>query len=114
MSCIASNVSDPTNVRCVITDENRTVIATPEVTNMAGVMFSAKFDNVGAKQMRRVITAVFYDGNQVLSKIVNWSVESYVAQVRANSATTEKELNMVNAMLTYGDSVAAYLTASGQ
>ncbi len=114
LSCIATGVSDPAQVKCIITDEDRNIIATPEVESKAGVMFSAKFDNVGAKQMRRVITAVFYDGSKVISKLVNWSVESYVAQTRANPNATPEEINMVNAMLTYGDSVAAYMTATGQ
>jgi len=38
-------------------------------------------------------------------------VESYVAQVRAKTNVAEDELNMVNAMLVYGDAVAAYMEA---
>ncbi len=113
LSCIEQSVTDPSAVRCVITDENRVVIATLDAENMAGVMFSAKFDNVGAREMRRVITAVFYEGSKVISKMVNWSVESYVAQTRANAKASKTEIDLVNAMLVYGGSVAAYLTASG-
>ena len=72
-------------------------------------MYSAIYDNVGAKQMRELITATFVNGNgDTISKTIHWSVESYVAQVRANTSSTETEIAMVNAMLTYGDSVAAY------
>ena len=47
----------------------------------------------------------------VISKTVNWSVESYVAQTRAKTTATANEIAVVNAMLTYGDSVAAYMAA---
>jgi len=39
---------------------------------------------------------------------VTWSVESYVAKTRATS-TDAGQIDLVNAMLTYGDAVAAYM-----
>jgi len=80
-------------------------------TNKGNIMFSAIYENVGAKEMRDVINATFYEGETAISQTVSWSVESYVAQVRAKINVAEDELNMVNAMLTYGDSVAAYMEA---
>ncbi len=113
LSCISFNVSDPSNVKCVIMDEKGNVIATPKVNVMADVMFTTKYDNVGARQMREMIKAMFYDGDKLISKVTSWSVESYVAQTRANAKATIQEINLVDAMLTYGDAVAAYMTASG-
>ncbi len=113
LSCISTIVSDPTAVKCVITDEEGNILSELATSNMTGVMFSAKYDNVGARQMRQIICATFYDGDTPISKTVKWSVESYVAQVRAKTDATIEEIALVEAMLTYGDSVAAYLTVSG-
>ena len=113
LSCICNDVTDTSNVKCLIMDEKNNVLARLDTTNKAGVMFSAKYDNVGAKEMRKVITATFYDGRNVISKTLKWSVESYVAQIRQTPGATAEEIALVNAMLTYGDSVAAYMTANG-
>ncbi len=114
LSCIASGISDPSKVNCVIMDEEYKILANPEVTNIAGVMFYAKYDNVGAKEMRDLIRIMFYDGEKLISKITTWSVESYVAQTRVNPNATVQEINVANAMLTYGDSVAAYMSATAK
>ena len=98
-----------------ITDEDGKVLAELATGNMANVMFSAKYDNVSAREMRKVIRATFVDGDgNPISKTLSWSVESYVAQTRANSKSTEAQIAVADAMLAYGDSAAAYLTASGQ
>ncbi len=109
LSCIAP---DQKTVTCIITDSEGNVLAELATVNIGGVMYSAKYDNVGAKQMREVISATFVNENgDAISKTVNWSVESYVAQIRAKTDATATEVAMVNAMLVYGDSVAAYMTA---
>jgi len=111
LSCIYTTATDPNAVKCVITDSEGKVLAEIAATNKGGIMFSAIYENVGAKEMRDVINATFYEGETAISQTVSWSVESYVAQVRAKTNVAEDELNMVNAMLTYGDSVAAYMEA---
>ena len=109
LSCIAAG---QTEVKCIVTNSEGKTLAELDTVNIGGVMYSAIYDNVGAKEMREVITATFVDGNgNAISKTVNWSVESYVAQTRARTDATETEIAMVNAMLTYGDSVAAYMAA---
>ncbi len=109
LSCIAVGQTD---VKCIVTDREGNVLSELATVNIGGVMYSAKYDNVGAKQMREVICATFVDGNgNAISKTVNWSVESYVAQTRERTDATEGEIAMVNAMLVYGDSVAAYMAA---
>jgi len=111
LSCICTTATDPNAVKCVITDSEGKVLAEIATTNKSGIMYSAIYEDVGAKQMRDVINATFYEGETAISQTVSWSVESYVAQVRAKTNVAEDELNMVNAMLTYGDSVAAYMEA---
>ncbi|MBE6985250.1 MAG: hypothetical protein E7434_06550 [Ruminococcaceae bacterium] len=109
LSCVYTTATDPNAITCVVTDSKGNVLAEIAATNKGGIMFSAIYENVGAKQMRDVIKATFYEGETAISKTVSWSVESYVAQVRAKTNVAEDELNMVNAMLTYGDAVAAYM-----
>jgi len=111
LSCIYTTATDPNAVKCVITDSEGKVLAEIAATNKGNIMFSAIYENVGAKQMRDVINATFYEGETAISQTVSWSVESYVAQVRAKTNVAEDELNMVNAMLVYGDAVAAYMEA---
>ena len=109
LSCIYTTATNPDNIKCVITDSEGTVLAEIATTNKGGIMFSAIYDDLGAKEMRDVINATFYEGETAISQTVSWSVESYVAQVRAKSNVATDELNMVNAMLAYGDAVAAYM-----
>ena len=98
-------------MRCEIRNAEGKLLAEPTVANAMDMMFSATYDNVGAKEMRKPITATFFMGDEVITQTITWSVESYVAQVRANAKSTDADIALVNAMLTYGDSVAAYLTA---
>ncbi len=114
LSSVVPTVGDASAVRCVITDEEGKVLAEPEVSIMANIMFSAKYDNVGAREMRKMICATFYEGETPISKTLLWSVESYVAQTRVNAKASAEEIALVDAMLAYGDAVAAYLTATGQ
>ena len=85
---------------------------TPDYT--VGANYRAVYDNVGAKQMRDLITIELYDNDVLVSKSTTWSVETYVAQVIENSASAPELVNVCKAMLTYGDAAAAYLESSGQ
>ncbi|MBE6984291.1 MAG: fibro-slime domain-containing protein [Ruminococcaceae bacterium] len=114
LSCVYTTATNPNAIRCVITDSKGNVLAEISATKKDNIMFSAIYENVGAKEMRDVINATFYEGETVISKTISWSVESYVAQVRAKTNVAEDELNMVNAMLTYGDAVAAYMKSIAQ
>ncbi len=114
LSIFKAGLSDPNNVRCEILDADGNLIAEPTVANAMNMMFSAGYSEVGAREMRKPITATFYMGDEVITQTITWSVESYVAQVRANEKSTEADIAMVDAMLTYGDAVAAYMTSIGQ
>jgi len=111
LSCIYTTATDPNAVKCIVTDSEGNVLAEIPATNKNNLMFTAIYENVGAKEMRDVINATFYEGETAISQTVSWSVESYVAQVRAKTTAAENEIAMVNAMLTYGDAVAAYMEA---
>lgn len=87
-------------------------ILTPAYT--VGANYKAIYDNVGAKQMRDLITIELYDNGTLVSKSTTWSVESYVAQVIANTSSSPELVAVCKAMLTYGDAAAAYLEATGQ
>ena len=114
LSCIYA-VSDTSNLKFVVMDTQESkIIAELPVEVKANIMCGAIYDNVGAKQMRQTVTIALFDNGLPVSKMLTWSVESYVAQVRARGDATASELNMVNAMLIYGDAVAAYMTATGQ
>ena len=114
LSMFKIGIADPSTVRCEIRDLKGNLLAEPEVTCSNGMIYGSGYNNVGAREMRQPITATFFDGETQISKTLTWSVESYVAQTRANEKSTEADINMVNAMLTYGDSVGAYLTSIGQ
>ncbi len=114
LSIFKTGLASPETVRCEIRDADGKLIAEPTVANAMNMMFSAGYSEVGAREMRKPITATFYMGDEQISQTVTWSVESYVAQVRTNASSTENDIAMVNAMLTYGDSVGKYLTSIGQ
>ena len=99
------------NMKFVVKDAlDGTVIKELPAYNLNPVMIAADFDDVGAKQMRRLITVTLYDGDTAITDTVTWSVESYVAKIRATS-TDAGQIDLVNAMLTYGDAVAAYMAS---
>ncbi len=102
------------NLKVVIKDAKGKILSeyAPYQINTANC--KAIYDNVGARQMRELITIELYDNDTLVSQSITWSVESYVAQTRANEASSEALVNAVNAMLAYGDSAALYLEATGQ
>ncbi len=115
LNCIVPGLAAPEDVKCIIADADGTVIKELSTINLNGIMYYANYDEVGAKQMREVITATFVDGNgNSISKTVKWNVESYVAQTRANAEATAEQIAMVNAMLTYGDAIATYMKVTNQ
>ncbi len=102
------------NLKVVIKDAKGNILSeyAPYQINTANC--KAIYDNVGARQMRELITIELYDNDVLVSQSITWSVETYVAQTRANTSSTDALINVVNAMLNYGDSAYAFLEASGQ
>lgn len=96
------------NMKYVISDAlTDEVITELPVTIKNNIVCTGSFDNVGAKQMRRLLKITLFDGDIAISRSITWSIESYVAQTR--TTTDLAKIDLVNALLTYGDSVAAYM-----
>jgi len=64
--------------------------------------YYAYFAGLNAHQMRNAVDMTFYDGDTAVSNTVRYSIASYVARNQSTSNTAL--LNLINAMLTYGDS----------
>ena len=106
---------DASNLKFVITDmESGDVIAEMDAQEVRANAWRCIFSEVGASQMRKLIGIELQDNGVKVSNTVVWSVESYVAQIRNSDTSSEELRNIVNAMLIYGDSAAAYLEVSGQ
>ena len=69
----------------------------------------ATYDDIGAKRMRKDFKIGLYNGDELVSKVQVWSVESYVASQLAKSTLPEATRQLVITMINYGDSAAAYL-----
>ena len=106
--------SETSNLEFVVKNANGDVLERFAPTVAAAKLCQGVYGNVGARQMREPIVIELYDNGVLVSQTLTWNIESYVAQTRANSASSEALIATVNAMLAYGDSAAIYLTASGQ
>ena len=106
--------NENSNLEFVVKNLNGDVLERFAPTVAAAKMCQGVYGNVGARQMRDLITIELYDNGKLVSQTLTWNIESYVAQTREASASSDALISTVNAMLTYGDSAAVYLTASGQ
>lgn len=112
---VMCTTSQYSNAQFVICDaETGEELERIDATSFYGVAFKASYDNVGAREMRALRTIALYDGDTQISQTLTWNVESFVASVREDSSASAEKVNIANALLTYGDSAAAYLEASGQ
>ncbi len=107
--------SADSNMKYVVTDaatgeEIAQIAAEEYMTNF----WRGVFDGVSARDMRKLLKIELYDNDVLVSKTLTWSIESYVAQTRDNASASDVLCGLVNAMLVYGDSAAAYMLASGQ
>ena len=71
--------------------------------------FSATFNGIGADAMRTEFDLVTVVNGVETGNTRTWSVEAYVGEVRAENRPLKTA--MANALLTYGDSAAAYFAA---
>ncbi len=115
INCVYTTTSTSDMYYIIKDAETGTALAKLSATILnSGKLCQAIYDDVGARDMRKLITIELYDGTTLVSQKLTWSVESYVAATRVKTDATEAEIAMANAMLTYGDSVASYMTATGQ
>ena len=113
LTCMYAPKAD-SNIKFVIKDKDGKILEELEPTAVYAAACQLSYANVGAAQMRKILNIEVYDNDVLVSQTLTWSVESYVASARANSASSEAMVNVLDAMLVYGDSAAAYMKASGQ
>ncbi len=95
-------------VKVLVKDhETGTVLHTLD-TAYAG-SHKAEFKGLGADQMREMYDFVAQVNGVETGNVRTWSVEGYVGEIRAGS--NQLKTDMANALLTYGDSAAAYFAA---
>jgi hypothetical protein len=87
------------------------VLDTLDTTAVSANLFEVNFDQVGAKDMRTIYKFQFVDegGVSADSRILTWSVESFVAQKLASNEPGSATYEMARALLIYGDSAKEYL-----
>lgn len=113
LTCMyASN--ENSNLKFVIKDADGRILEELVPSAVYANACQLSYANVGAAQMRKILTIEVYDNDALVSQSLTWSVESYVASGRTNSASSEAMVNVLNAMLVYGDSAAAYIGTFGQ
>ena len=64
------------------------------------------FDGLNAGQMRKTVYATVMKGNKKVSNTYRYSIESYVQSMRSENGTNLDKL--LDAMMRYGDSAAAF------
>ena len=79
-------------------------------TTKVGSVYSAKFSNVEANEMRDMFEfTALVDGVETGTPLL-WSVDGYVRAARLNTDTSAEELALLNALLIYTDSAAAVMS----
>lgn len=66
------------------------------------------FGGLNAGQMRKTVYATVMKGDKKVSNTYRYSIESYVASMRTEEGTTPLD-KLLDAMMRYGDSAAAYV-----
>ena len=69
--------------------------------------YTAKLDDIAAKDMSSVVTAKIYDGNTLISDELSYSIETYVYN-RMQKSTNEDLKSILKKMFTYGKSAEEY------
>ena len=90
--------------------ETGALVETIETEAVGETGWKGVFTDVAAAKMRTLYDFVMVDGSSnPLTKTLTWSVAAFVMEKRSEAGTSEAMKNVLNAMLTYGDSLAVYL-----
>ena len=102
--------SDISNLTVRFTLADGTVLADYTKDDMVAAASAGQyyviFDKMNANQMHVPFYVTVYEGDTVVSNTLQYSVVTYVGKQQAKAE--EKLLNLMNAMLRYGDSAKAY------
>ncbi|MBP3412611.1 MAG: DUF4434 domain-containing protein [Oscillospiraceae bacterium] len=83
---------------------------TTDATNPA-TYYKAVCDKLNATEMRTILNVWVVDKDGMrISNAVTYSIESYAASVKDKEAATDQLKSLLEAMMKYGDSTAAYFT----
>ena len=86
------------------------VVLSGTPVQQTGTVYRCTYDDVGASRMRSDISIGIYDENdQLVSQVQTWSVESYIAEILGRGFNNTKTEVLLENMIKYGDSAAAYL-----
>ncbi len=113
LTCMYAS-SEDSNLKFVVKDSDGNVLKEVAPSRQTENVCQGIYSDVGARQMRELLTIELYDNDVLVSETLTWSVESYVASVRANDASSAELIAIANAMLAYGDSAAIYFEDSGR
>ena len=99
------------DVKLKVMDADGALLCTLDTTAVNTNLFRANFDQVGAKDMRTLYKFQFVDegGTSDDSKVLTWSVESFVFQKMRDNAPGTPTYEMARALLIFGDTAAEYL-----
>ena len=73
--------------------------------------YTAKLTTIAAKDMSSIVTAKIYDGDQLISNVYYYSIETYVRN-RLSSSTNEVFKELIRELIKYGKSAEAYFRQS--
>ena len=96
-------------VQILVKDHETGEVVTTLDTIFLGSTFNAVFNGIGADKMRTEYDFVTTVNGVETGNIRTWSVEAYVGEIRTEGIPLK--VAMANALLTYGDSAAAYFAA---
>ena len=96
-------------VQVLVKDHETGAVVTTLDTTFLGSTFSATFNGIGADAMRTEFDLVTIVNGVETGNTRTWSVEAYVGEIRNGNLPLKTA--MANALLTYGDSAAAYFAA---
>ena len=96
-------------VQVLVKNHATGAVVTTLDTTFLGSTFNAVFNGIGADAMRTEFDLVTIVNGVETGNIRTWSVEAYVGEIRAEGIALK--VAMGNALLTYGDSAAAYFAA---
>ena len=102
-----SDITEGLSLKGTICDQTYTV--DQEDFLQSGNNYYVYFDHIPVYQMRKEITFLVYENNVAVSEILTYSVASYAAAMMENAELAP----LMQAMLCYGDSAAAYVAANG-
>ena len=96
-------------VQVLVKDHETGTVVTTLDTAFLGSTFNATFNGIGADKMRTEYDLVTIVNGVETGNTRTWSVEAYVGEIRTENKPLK--VAMGNALLTYGDSAAAYFAA---